>query len=148
MYGDDPSGGDNPSTSPHYHAATSSIGSLSRAQEGRPADEQAATSFADLFRHLGITSLSDDTAPENLTSNMRKTAYMPGGTSPLTQTIFEGRGSTNPYDERVQALSPPVAWSDEGKQRVQRAFDQIDGAVDSTCIEGNSAPSGGPAALA
>lgn len=145
MYGDDPSNGDNPSTSPHYHAATSSISSLARAQDGRPAGEQAATGFADLFRHLGITSLSDDTTPDHLTSNMRKTAYMPGGTSTLTQTIFEGRGSPNPYDERPQALSPPVGWSDEGKQRIQRAFDQIDGAVDSTCIEGNSAPSGGPA---
>lgn len=147
MYGDDPSNGDNPSTSPHYHAATSSISSLARAQEGRPAGEQAATSFADLFRHLGITSLSDDATSDHLTSSSRKSASMPGGTTPLTQTIFEGRGSSNPYEERPQLLSPPVAWGDEGKQRIQRAFDQIDGAVDSTCIEGNSAPSSGPAAL-
>jgi hypothetical protein len=147
MYGDDPSAGDNPSTSPHYHSGTSSIGSLTRAQEGRPADEQAATSFADLFRHLGITSLSDDTPPNQLTSNMRKTAYMPGGISPLTQTIFEQRGTPNPYEERVQVKSPPVAWGDEGTQRINRAFGQIDNAVDVSGIDHGGQPSGGPAVL-
>lgn len=49
---------------------------------------------------------------------------------------YEKRGPTvNPYEERVMVKSPPVAWGDEGSQRVSRAFNGVDNAADSTCIE-------------
>lgn len=61
----------------------------------------------------------------------------------------ELRGTVNPYEERLTVKSPPVGWGDEGSQRVERAFDQIDGAVDSTGIEDSDrgSPQGGPAVL-
>ncbi len=133
MYGDDPSSGDNPATSPQYNSATSSISSLARAQEGRPADEQAASAFADLYRHLGITSLSDDTPPSRLTSNSGKTAMSPP-TDPYSRS--ERRGSPNPYEERREISLAPGGSGEGTDQIIRRAFDQVDGAVDSTSIEG------------
>jgi hypothetical protein len=54
---------DHPSTSPNYHSATVADSAPSRTRDGRPADEQAASAFADLYRHLGITSLADEPGP-------------------------------------------------------------------------------------
>lgn len=236
MTGDDPSNGDNPSTSPHYHSATSDS-ALARARDGRPADEQAATGFADLFRHLGITSVADE--PGRMYGGLNKVALwtpqtlieklllgslgrgalaagldratdhnsgvggglgagigtlagglagiatgaafrsrspgldalvggMLGGsighragrytedklssfmlTGGESHSMHERRGpSPNPYEERLTLKSPPVGWGDEGPQRTRRAFDQIDGAVDTTNIGGGFGdPQPGPAAL-
>ena len=65
-------------------------------------------------------------------------------------SVHEQRGpgpTSNPYEERRTVMSPPVGWGDEGPQRIERAFDQIDGAVDTTNIEDSSKgqPAGGPA---
>jgi len=259
LTGDDPSTGDNPSTSPHYHSATSDS-ALARARDGRPADEQAATSFADLFRHLGISNAADE--PGRMYGGLNKVSMtlieslllgalgrgalaaggdrvsnhnsgigsglgaglgtLAGGvagaalgspTSNLGPLIggllggsighragrytedklssskvaevldiskirarrlaliermygvklsgwqlwgtdghstHEDRGpSPNPYEERLTVKSPPVGWGDEGPQRIRRAFDQIDGAVDTTNVGGGFGdPQPGPAALA
>lgn len=145
--GNDPKfvgGSDNgPSTSPNYHSATSDS-SLARARDGRPADEQAATGFADLFRHLGVTSIADE--PGRMTGGLLKQSYSP---ALGIHSMSENRGpSPNVYEQSlVPGKSPIPGWGDEGNQRVTRAFDQIDGAVDSTNIEGSSAPAGGPAVL-
>lgn len=172
MTGDSPLQGDNPSTSPHYHSATTADSSLARARDGRPADEQAGSAFADLYRHLGITNLADE--PGQMTGGLNKVAidaerarrhallfkmygvdlskpklgdWQMWGTD--GHSTHEQRGGVNPYEERRTTLAPPVGWGDEGPQRIERAFDQIDGAVDSTSIEDASkgAPSGGPAVL-
>ena len=172
MNGSDPTQGDNPSTSPHYHSAVSSISALGRSSDGRPADEQAASGFADLFRHQGIRDSADQ--PGRMYGGLNKVAddaarerarrhailfqmygvklsdffaNMPGA---ATHSMHEQRGTPiNPYEERPQRLSPPVGWGDEGPQRIERAFDQIDCAADSTGIEDASKgqPSGGPAVL-
>ena len=126
-------GGDGPSTSPHYHSATSADSSLARARDGRPADEQAASTFADLFRHLGVTSVADE--PGRMYGGLNKVSrfMLPGMEA---HSLYEKRGpSPNPYEERVMVKSPPVGWGDEGSQRIQRAFDGIDNAADSTCVE-------------
>lgn len=153
LTGDDPSTGDNPSTSPHYHSATSADSALARARDGRPADEQAASAFADLFRHQGIRNSADE--PGRMTSGLNKVArryrkladFMLPGTD--GHSMHEQRGpSVNPYEERLTVKSPPVGWGDEGPQRVRRAFDQIDGAADASSIGGGfGEPSGGPAVL-
>lgn len=128
--------GDPPSTSPGYHSAVSSVSSLAQAPEGRPADEQANTMFADLFRHSGISSAPNE--PGRMYGGLNKTAF----------PAFEQRGPTvNPYEERLQRMSTPLGWGQDAKGRIDLAFDQIDNAVDSTGIEGNSAPAEGPAAL-
>lgn len=237
MNGGDPSAGDNPSTSPHYHSATTGDSALARARDGRPADEQAATYFADLFRHQGQVNLSDE--PGRMSGGLNKVAGLPSAfrnppempgpalswtenplvealkrralagrraaqviatqPSPLTPDVARGvealrargqqmktlassyqgagrgitdaiqrgklggwqlwgtdshsthedRGPTpNPYEERLTRKSPPVGFGDEGPQRIRRAFDQIDGAVDTTNIGGGfGEPTGGPAAL-
>jgi hypothetical protein len=253
MRGDDPSVGDNPSTSPHYHAATTADSSLGRARDAQPADVQAQTAFADLFRHLGISNAADE--PGRMSGGLNKVAItlmelglgtsaaVPaavagvhdrsaksalgaglgglaggalGGIAGITldelglrgaaplgylggtalgalagrhvakhanvdteharrhallfkmygvdlgkragwqmwgtdgHSMHEQRGpSVNPYEERLTIKSPPLGWGDEGPQRIERAFDQIDGAVDSTGIEDASkgAPQGGPAVL-
>ncbi len=150
MLSDDPStgsdNGDGPSTSPHYHSATVADSALARARDGRPADEQAATGFADLFRHLGITAPADEWAhASGALDNKRAGWQLPGSEG---HSLFERRGPTiNPYEERPTLKSPPVGWGDEGLQRITRAFDQIDNAADSTCIEGGSQPADGPAVL-
>jgi hypothetical protein len=151
MHGNDPSTGDNPSTSPHYHSATSDS-ALARARDGRPSDEQAATGFADLFRHLGVTSVADEPGRMygglNKTSRAHKLAdFMLAGSG--GHSMHEQRGpSPNPYEERLTIKSPPVGWGDEGPQRTRRAFDQIDGAVDTTSVGGGFGdPQPGPAAL-
>ncbi len=174
MNGSDPTQGDNPSTSPHYHSAVSSISALGRSSDGRPANEQAASGFADLFRHQGIRDSADQ--PGRMTGGLNKVAdilrarrhallfkmygvdlsqpkladfftNMPGA---ATHSMHEQRGTPiNPYEERLTRMSPPVGWGDEGPQRIERAFDQIDCAADSTGIEDASKgqPSGGPAVL-
>lgn len=129
----DDAGEEGPSTSPHYSSATSADSSLARARDGRPADEQASSAFADLFRHLGISSVADE--PNRMVSGLDKVSGM---ISPSAEahSLYEKRGpSSNPYEERVMAKSPPVAWGDEGAQRIERAFDGVDAAPDSTCIE-------------
>ena len=250
MTGDSPLQGDNPSTSPHYHSATTADSSLARARDGRPADEQAASAFADFYRAHGggINGMADE--PGRMTGGLHKVALSPLTTGALlgagvgalraqpgrrmhdalggaalggigghilgsgkfpnltsavmdpggevasqasdhaTQALFhyasydpdrerrrallfkmygvdlskranwqmwgtdghsthEQRGGVNPYEEHKTTMGPPVGWGDEGSQRIERAFDQIDGAVDSTSIEDASkgAPSGGPAVL-
>jgi hypothetical protein len=72
MRGDDPTGTDNPSTSPNYHSATSADSALARARDGRPADEQAGSAFADLYRHLGISNAADE--PGRMTGGLNKVA--------------------------------------------------------------------------
>jgi hypothetical protein len=146
MHGDDSESGDGPSTSPHYHSATTADSALARARDGRPADEQAATGFADLFRHLGIAAPADEWVnATGALDNKRADWQLPGAEG---HSLFERRGpSVNPYEERLTVKSPPVAWGDEGLQRITRAFDQVDNAADSTCIEGGSQPANGPAAL-
>jgi len=136
---------EDPSTSPHYHSATSDS-SLARARDGRPADEQAETGFADLFRHLGVTAPADEWS--NAYGALHKTAF-PFLAGTEGHSRWEQRGpSVNPYEERRTKLTPPVAWGDEGKHRIERAFDQIDCSPDSSSIEGSSQPGDGPAALA
>jgi hypothetical protein len=129
--GDASDGG--PSTSPHYHSATSADSALARARDGRPADEQASSAFADLFRHLGVTSVANE--PGRMYGGLSKVSrfMLPGAEA---NSVYEKRGpSPNPYEERVMAKSPPVGWGDEGRQRIDRAFDGVDNAVDSTCVE-------------
>jgi len=135
---------DNPSTSPHYHSATSADSSLARARDGRPAVEQAATGFADLFRNLGIANQADQAG--NLSAALSKVSQflLPGSE---THSMHEQRGpSPNPYEERLQIKSPPIGQGYVGDQAVTHAFGQIDGAVDTTNIEGSSAPTPGPLA--
>jgi len=116
-----------PATSPHYSSATSADSSLARARDGRPADEQASSVFADLIRHLGISSIADE--PTQMTSGLDKI-------SGLVQSGSEKRGpSVNPYEERAAVKTPPVGWGDEGSQRIDRAFNAVDNAADSTCVE-------------
>lgn len=269
MIGGDPSAGDNPSTSPHYHSATTGDSALARARDGRPADEQAATYFADLFRHQGQVNLSDE--PGRMSGGLNKVATLPRAfqtgelvfsenpiiqalsrralagrrlraalqstprpLSPSVASAFQGlidrgqqmknlaqsyvrpgqgladaiqrgklgglhkvakvdmawarlrasprfplldkmfglsqlapkqagwqlwgtdshsthedRGPTpNPYEERPTRKSSPVGFGDEGSQRIRRAFDQVDGAVDTTSVGGGfGTPAGGPAVL-
>lgn len=135
---------DNPSTSPHYHSATSADSALARSRDGRPADEQAATGFADLYRNLGISNQADQAG--NLSAALSKVSQflLPGAE---THSISEQRGpTTNPYEERLQVKSPPVGSGYVGDQAITHAFGQIDGAVDATSIEGASAPTPGPLA--
>lgn len=168
MTGSDPTGGTGPSTSPNYQSATSSS-ALARAQDGRPADEQAASGFADLFRHQGIRDSADQ--PGRMYGGLNKTALdaerarrhailfqiygvklsdfftnMPGA---ATHSMHEQRGTPiNPYEEQRTRLSPPVGWGDEGKQRIDRAFGQIDNVADVGGIGGSAGdPQPGPAAL-
>lgn len=151
MTADDVGQGEGPSTSPHYHSATSSS-ALARSPDGRPADEQAASNFADLYRHLGISNAADEPGRMygglNKVSSRRKLAdfMLPGSEG---HSMHEQRGpSVNPYEERRTRMSPPAGWGDEGPQRTERAFDQIDGAVDTTNIGGGfGEPDPGPAAL-
>jgi hypothetical protein len=153
MTGDDPNVSNESGMSPHYHAATTADSSLARARDTQPADVQAQTAFADLFRHQGINNLADE--PGRMTGGLHKVArkrkladFMLPGTA--GHSMHEQRGPTvNPYEERKTVMGPPVGWGDEGAQRIDRAFGQIDNAVDSTSIEDASkgAPSGGPAVL-
>ena len=158
MTGDDPSvSNSNPSTSPHYQSATSAS-ALARAQEGRPANEQAASGFADFFRANGggINGMADqpgrmygglNTATKiALRVFMKHSDNMPGTE---IHSMHEQRGTPiNPYEEQPIRLSPPVGWGDEGDQRINRAFSQIDHAADTTNIGGGFGdPQPGPAAL-
>jgi hypothetical protein len=149
MYGGDPRMGNDPSTSPHYHAATTADSSLARARDTQPADVQANTAFADLFRHQGIRNSSDE--PGRMYGGLNKQGAdfftdLPGA---ATHSVYENRGpglTPNLYEERLQLKSPPLGWADEASQRINRSFDQIDGATDSTCIEDTGkGPETGPA---
>jgi hypothetical protein len=141
MSGSDPmfvGDGDGPSTSAYYTSATSDS-SLARARDGRPAAEQAAMGFANLFRNGGITSMTDEST--NTTGGLGKAAGILVGPR-------ENRGPTvNPYEERPTIMGTPIGWGDEGPQRIERAFSQIDNAADSTCIEGNTGMPDGPDVL-
>jgi len=146
MHGSDSSQGNSPSTSGGYHSAVSSVGSLSRAPEGRPADEQAASGFADLFRHQGIRDCADQPGRMygglNKTSRAHKLAdFMLSGLRGAT----EKRGPTvHPYHERPPGPVPVTGNNDTGTGRMWRSFDNV---TDSTCIDGGAGtPSGEPAA--
>lgn len=156
---------DSPSTSPHYHSATTSDSALARARDGRPADEQAASAFADLFRNLGIANQADQSTQsyeglskvsgyiteEELRARGRRfiaegrklSDFMLPGT--VTHSTSERRGpSPNPYEERLTVKSPPVAQGYVGDQAIAHAFGQVDNAADSASIEGTGAPAPGP----
>jgi hypothetical protein len=161
MKGGDPTQGDNPSTSPHYHSAVSSISALGRSSDGRPADEQAASGFADLFRHQGIRNSADE--PGQMTGGLHKVAIdaerarrrailermygvkLSDFMLPGTHGPTEKRGPTvNPYFERPVGSVPIVGMNDTGTGRMWRSFDNT---VDSTCIDGGAGtPTGEPAA--
>lgn len=103
-----------PATSPGYSSATSADSALARAPQGRPADEQAASGFADFFRHGGISNVADE--PGRQYGGLNKVSdFMLGS--------HEQRGpSVNPYEERLTRKSPPVAWGPEGPQATAQAF--------------------------
>lgn len=174
LTGDDPSTGNNPSTSPHYHSATTADSALARARDGRPADEQAGSAFADLYRHLGITNIADE--PGRMTGGLNKVAevfnvakyrarrhailekmfgidlskradWQLWGTDGHSQ--HEDRGpSPNPYEERKTRKGPPVGWGPEGEQRIDRMFREFDNPVDSANVGGGFGdPQPGPAVL-
>lgn len=233
MLGSSPAQSEGPATSANYHSAVSSISALTRAMEGRPADEQAASGFADLFRHQGIRDSADQ--PGRMYGGLNKTALSPieagivsgvaptaaaglvnpddtrgqigaglggalGGTllgtlaNTATRSRFPGAGlslyglggqavgtalggylghqaahkladfmlpgtglhsmheqrgpSVNPYEEQRTRLTPPVGFGDEGLQRINRAFGQIDHAADTANIGGGFGdPEPGPAVL-
>lgn len=171
LLGSDPSTGDNPSTSPHYHSATSDS-ALARTRDGRPADEQAGSAFADLYRHLGITSVADE--PGRMTGGLNKVAevfnvakyrarrvallekmfsvsklgnFKMWGTD--EHSAHEQRGpSVNPYEERRTRMGAPAGWGPEGAQRIDRMFREFDNPVDTTNVGGGFGdPEPGPAAL-
>lgn len=149
MCGDDPSNNNNPTTSPHYTSATTADSALARARDGRPAGEQAATAFADLFRHQGITSVADE--PGQMSGGLNKTArrklsdFMLPGTG--GHSMHEQRGpSVNPYEERKTVMGPVTGEGSE--QRIDRMFREFDNPVDTTNVGGGFGdPQPGPAAL-
>jgi len=152
LTGSDPSGGDSPSTSPHYQSATSADSALARARDGRPAGDQAASGLADFYRGNGINGMADEPGRmtgglDKVSSRRPKLADFMRGTG--GHSMHEQRGTPlNPYEERLTVKSPPVGWGDEGDQRISRAFGQIDNAADATCVEGGAgAPATGPAVL-
>jgi hypothetical protein len=178
MNGSDPSGGNNPSTSPHYHSATTSDSALARSRDSPPADEQAGTYFADLYRANGGGMNGMANEPGRMTGGLNKVALSALERIPRNSARWalldkmydvsqllpkaagwqlwgtdghsshEDRGPTNPYEERLTRKSPTTGFGDEGAQRIRRAFDQVDGAVDTTSIGGGfGEPTGGPAAL-
>jgi len=150
MQGYSPEQGNNPSTSPNYRSAVSSISSLTRALEGRPADEQAASGFADLYRGGGISNMADE--PGQMSGSLAKvanklSAFMLPDAG--LHSMHEQRGPTvNPYEEQRTRMGAPVGFGDEGLQRINRAFNQIDHAADTTNIGGGAGdPEPGPAVL-
>lgn len=137
MTGDDPSAGDNPSTSPHYASATSSVAALTRAQEGRPADEQASTAFRDLLRSRDLMMPNEG-------------GYMTGALAKVSAFIrtrsYEKRGpSVNPYEERAPSPVPVTGRGDDGTSSIWSSFDATNG--DAVTVGGGAGtPAGGPAA--
>lgn len=133
MRGSDAGEDGNPSTSPHYHAATSSVSSLAQAQEGRPADEQARGQFADLLRASRDAAVADQAA--------RST----GALSKVSASAADGerRGpSVNPYAERRPA---PVPSQARGRDAAS-IWDAFASTADAAGIDGNGGtPAGGPA---
>lgn len=148
LRGDDPQfvghSQEGPSTSPHYHSATSDS-ALARARDGRPADETANTGFMGIDTLRGM--LDPASEPGRMYGGLVKQQSWSGVEG---HSLYEHRGpSVNPYEERLTRKGPPVGFGDEGKQRIERAFDQVDGAVDSTGLEGatGSLPADGPVVL-
>lgn len=137
LTGDDPSAGDNPSTSPHYSSATTSTSALTRAQEGRPADEQASTAFRDLLRSRDLMMTDEGGL---LTGSLAKVSSF------LRTKLREGRGPTvNPYEERPPSPVPVVGRGDDSTSSVWRSFDSTNG--DATTVGGGAGtPAGEPAA--
>lgn len=135
MTGDaaEPRGG--PPTSPHYSSATTSTSALARAQEGRPADEQARTGFAALFRPGLGDRMADE--PGIMAGALDKVSTM--------RTLDrEARGpTTDPYATGRMRGVPPVGGGGVDVDRAWRSFDTV---ADSTCAEsGAGMPTGGPA---
>ena len=135
-----------PSMSPNYASSTVADSGPARARPGNPEDQVRST-HQDFFRP----------SFQNQAANEWGNAY-----GALVKTCanvkwggIERRGPTvDPYTEQMLAMSPPTSASPPiargyvGDQAIDHAFGQIDGAVDSTCIEnGSGAPQGGPAAL-
>lgn len=137
MTGDDPSAGDNPSTSPHYTSATTSTSALTRAQEGRPADEQASTAFRDLLRARDLMMPDEGGL---LTSGLAKVSTL------IRTKLREGRGpTTNPYEERTPRPVPVIGRGEDGTSNIWRSFDSTNGDV--TSVSGGAGtPTGEPSA--
>lgn len=131
-----------PSTSSNYHSAMSADSSMSRARDGRPADEQAATGFADLYRHLGIESNADQS--DQNTDGLSRVASDLGywavkhAMEPSTNihSMTENRGPTvNVYEEqKLPGHARPNLGGTEGPQAVDLAFGQIDHPADAGSI--------------
>lgn len=134
MYGDDPTSGDSPSTSANYTSATTSNSALARAQDGRPAGEQAATTFAQLHN---INAMADQ--PVQSSGSLAKVSVF------IRTLQREQRGpSVDSYDERPTRGVPPAGGVGVDADRAWRSFDTV---ADSTCIDGGTGtPSGGPIA--
>lgn len=117
MTADDAVGSNRPATSNNYSSATSAVSADSRANDGRPAGEQATTAFADLFRHLGISEMPDE--PDRMYGALDKV-------STLIRTKLRDDGDNNTFE------------------RMWHSFDNVS---DSTCVDGGAGtPTGEPAA--
>lgn len=127
MRGEDQTGADSPSTSPHYSSATTSIPALSRAQEGPPPIVQATAAFGRMPREHEFA----DQAAQSIAG--------------LDKVSGERRGpSIDPYAEHPTRGVPPAGGVGVDVDRAWRSFDTID---DSTCADGGAGtPSGGPIA--
>lgn len=127
MRGEDQSGSSSPSTSPHYSSATTSIPSLSRAQEGPPPIVQANAAFGRMPREHEFA----DQAAQSVAG--------------LDKVSGERRGpSVDPYAERPPRGVPPAGGVGTDVDRAWRSFDTV---VDSTCVDGGAGtPAGGPVA--
>jgi hypothetical protein len=115
MHGSDPVSCDGPSTSPGYHSAVSSISSLARAQEGRPADEQAASGFADLFRHQGIRNSADE--PGRMYGGLNKTSASKGAALGLNAMSYFRQGL--PKVTPAAPHSQGIAFLDKHQERLK-----------------------------
>jgi hypothetical protein len=115
MHGSDPTSSDGPSTGPNYHSAVSSVSSLARAQEGRPADEQAASGFADLFRHQGIRNSADE--PGRMYGGLNKTSASKGAALGLNAMSYFRQGM--PKVTPAAPHSQGIAFLDKHQARLK-----------------------------
>lgn len=101
---------ENPSTSPHYHSATSDS-ALARARDARPADEQAGTAFADLYRHLGISSVADE--PGRMSGGLNKVSALNQELQGIQQLLHGGVSPQSAlevmYPHAVEHIPPGLA---------------------------------------
>lgn len=142
MRGYDPTQGTGPATGVNYSSAVSSISPRARASDGRPADEQAASGFADLYRHQGINDLADE--PNRMSGSLDKVS----AAHKLADFMMSVDMSRPPYVERCAQLSPPVGCGDEGAPRIDRMFREFDNPVDTANVGGGFGdPQPGPAVL-